>query len=394
MATTDDARARARRIVEETLREAGLVIPLDSPRDVPPAPPNPARQAAHRIVEAAQREHEEARRRAEQALIAVDEPPELLDVADPAPSRSPAPGPARSSANGSRVRGPASDGGGTASSDADGSGADDVDVGDGEAPSADAASSRVDVSGADGSDADGSDADSPEADHGEVGRAGAESSDAVVLLDVDSDAAARARQIVDEVLAAEAAEVARRAEAAERRSEELGTDADQGPELFADRAGVEPPPESDPEPTAEMFEDTEPAVELATEPELEFETVVAAPPTPQVDLLPAEPASPPPTDTAAPQVIDEPAPELDEPPLPGGPAIGGPPPPPLAAVDGWWQTIRERYRRRQAMAEWAPDATRPPRRTGRWLLVTILGLGAIVLLYPMAVDALRQLVAL
>ena len=246
MATTEDARAWARRIVEETLLEAGLVTPLEVSQDGPPAPPPLQVQAS---------------------------------PSDPGVAAS-----------------------------------------------------------TNGSDADG------------------------------SDAAARARRIVKEVLAAEAAEAARRSAGAERRAGELGSVAARDAELFGDRAVVEASPHDDAEPTAA--------------------------PTAAVDLLPSEPPPPPPSEADAPEVLDEPPPEHHEPPLPGGPAVGGPPPPPLAVVDGWWQTIRERYRRRQAMSEWAPDATRPPRRTGRWLLVTLLALAALALLYPMAVDALRQLVAL
>jgi hypothetical protein len=42
----------------------------------------------------------------------------------------------------------------------------------------------------------------------------------------------------------------------------------------------------------------------------------------------------------------------------------------------------------------AIPADKPRRRTGRWLLVTILGVGALVVLLPMAIEALRSLVAL
>lgn len=41
-----------------------------------------------------------------------------------------------------------------------------------------------------------------------------------------------------------------------------------------------------------------------------------------------------------------------------------------------------------------PDATRPPKRTGRWLLTTILGAIALALLFPLAVGALMDLVSL
>ena len=55
---------------------------------------------------------------------------------------------------------------------------------------------------------------------------------------------------------------------------------------------------------------------------------------------------------------------------------------------------RIRRQRRQAMREWAPGASPPGPRTGRWLLALILAVAALVILFPLAVDALRRLVAL
>lgn len=362
MTTTEDARTWARRIVEETLVEAGLVAPSETsgaiPQDDgPPPPPSLARQAAHRIVEAVQREHE---------AVAASQAPSDAAV-------------------------------------------DDAEV-------------------------DDVDADPAEPHEAEVASNGHQRSD-------DSEAANRARRIVAEVVAAEEAkraaeeadrakraaeqaEQARQAEEAAAQTAELVVapeataempTAPAGRELFTEPSPVTEPqaerrsstdPELFTEPDADTELDFDPDADpgLAFEPESDTEPEAASPPatpTPSVDLLPAEPTGPPHADLAGPGASghpDEPTADMvldhHEAPSPSGRLVDGPPPPPIAMIDGWWQRIRARYRRRQAMAQWAPDATRPPRRTGRWLLVTIIAVAAIALLFPMAVDALRQLVAL
>ncbi len=304
MTTTEDARTWARRIVEETLVEAGFVAPSETSRALPadegpPPPPSLARQAAHRIVEAVQREHEAA-----------------------AASR------ARSSAP----------------------------------PLDEVAPTRIDDAESDAAAVE--PAEPHEAEVASNGHHGSRSD--------DSEAANRARRIVAEVMAAEEA---RQVEEAAARTSELPASSDE---------------------TAELSAPSEATQELSTEPDAGGPPPI---PTASVDLLPAEPTEP----AGHPEPATQPHPDeptadlvLDphEAPAPGGPVVEGPPPPPLALIDGWWQRLRARYRRRQAMAQWAPDAARPPRRTGRWLLVTIVAVAAIALLFPMAVDALRQLVAL
>ena len=60
----------------------------------------------------------------------------------------------------------------------------------------------------------------------------------------------------------------------------------------------------------------------------------------------------------------------------------------------WRQRWDARQQRRRELTGWAPGAGPAPRRTFRWLLVTLLGAGALALLFPLAVEAVRDLVAL
>ena len=123
-------------------------------------------------------------------------------------------------------------------------------------------------------------------------------------------------------------------------------------------------------------------------------------PTASVDLLPSSPTEPAEDDPEAflpDSYVEDVGPDpLAGPPIDDAPGddAPGPPPLPVSGVGGWWQRMRARHRRRREMAQWAPDAAPRPRRTGRWLIVTILAVVAIALLFPMAVDALRELVAL
>lgn len=119
----------------------------------------------------------------------------------------------------------------------------------------------------------------------------------------------------------------------------------------------------------------------------------------QVDLLPApieedaaQPAGPAEERRAGTEVppIVRPEDLAREPDIDPGP----PPPPSLPAPGVLLERWRQHRRRKRLQEEWAEDAAPPPRRTGRWLVATILLLAAIVLLFPLVVDALRDLVAL
>ena len=106
-------------------------------------------------------------------------------------------------------------------------------------------------------------------------------------------------------------------------------------------------------------------------------------PSAQVDLLP-EPPRADPVPLAEPVEVTWPFEEAEETvELEAAPAPRGP-------VERW----RERRRLKRLQAQWAEDAAPAPRRTGRWLVATILLIAAIVLLFPLAVEALRDLVAL
>lgn len=120
-------------------------------------------------------------------------------------------------------------------------------------------------------------------------------------------------------------------------------------------------------------------------------------PSARIDLLPNDLPTPPgpqsdPTEPMRPEAPTEtmptaPSPETDEP-LDLAPDV----------IDAAPESLQERWRQRRRLkrlqAQWAEDATPAPRRTGRWLVVTILLVAAIVLLFPLAVEALRDLVAL
>jgi len=126
--------------------------------------------------------------------------------------------------------------------------------------------------------------------------------------------------------------------------------------------------------------------------------VAATRPSAQVDLLPDEPPSEgdDPTITLTDRSIAEPI-EPSDPTEPTAPLDGPTDELPVhasVAQSGPVERWRQRRRLKRLQAEWAPDAAPPPRRTGRWLIATILLVAAIVLLFPLAVDALRDLVAL
>ena len=193
-----------------------------------------------------------------------------------------------------------------------------------------------------------------------------------------SEAAKRARRIVAEVVADEKHRLAEEQRLAEERrlAEE---------QRLAEAAAAEAAEVSDPAPEAEDGPGT------PAEPDV---------PRASVDLLPSSPTEPTEADPEAflpDSYVEDVGPDpLTGPPVDDAPVddAPGPPPLPISVVGGWWQRMRARHRRRREMAQWAPDAAPRPRRTGRWLIVTILAVVAIALLFPMAVDALRELVAL
>jgi len=195
-----------------------------------------------------------------------------------------------------------------------------------------------------------------------------------------SEAAERARRIVAEVVADEKHRLAEeeRRQAEEQRQAEERRQAEE--QRVAEAAAAEAAEVSQPAPEPEDGPGTPPTPDV---------------PTASVDLLPSSPTEPAEDDPEAflpDGYVEDVGPDpLAGPPIDDAP---GPPPLPISVVGGWWRRMRARHRRRREMAQWAPDAAPRPRRTGRWLIVTILAVVAIALLFPMAVDALRDLVAL
>jgi hypothetical protein len=68
----------------------------------------------------------------------------------------------------------------------------------------------------------------------------------------------------------------------------------------------------------------------------------------------------------------------------------GPPPPPAAA----FRTLRRELGIHDEPTAVLEQEERPPRRTGRWLLATILGAITLALLFPLTVAAVRALISL
>ena len=330
MATTDDARAVARRLVRETLAEAGLAEPDTGP----PPPLTGAQKIARRLV------RETLAERAATAGEPGEEPPAALPPAA-----------------------------------AGGEGSEDVAEGEGSEVAAGGEASG----GAVGTVRDASDHGSPPP-----------TPTAALPL---TDAQRQARRIVADVLEAEEA---RRAAAAAEPATDRSSAVDEA--SSADAVDADQPP------TIDGGDD--PAAEAAASDQDTAPGEDGAWPAPQIDLLPPPPTSPvgvatPAEADPAPQTaFGETAWDLADLPPPGTPMAVAEDeafPRDLPAVEGpasWRERWRARRRLKRELAQWPEDAPPAPRRTGRWLFVLILILVAIAILFPMAVSALRDLVAL